>query len=212
MTTKRVVADDMSVKFNDRRWELERRLREGTLNPEKVLEGLQELIETCSWPRPKFPIWRTITHRGRRNADSYRAGLSSAHYKVSVFTNDFLGRFETTSVDEEVDLGCTSVADLGFTKDTSSDMICDRIIALGHGLCLPEDGPVLREQYLEQPKDEWLELAMKSIRDSHGYMAIFCVAHNESGLGLFKSSSGPVSLWNPVHRFVFRLSKRPLVA
>jgi len=158
------------------------------------------------------PVWGTITHRGRRNAESYRAGLSSTGCKICVWANSALGLFVASSVDEEVDLGCASVADLGFKEATQLDVICDRIVTLGYGLCLPEDGPVLREQYLVQPKDEWVRLAMKPIRGSDGDLNVFSVERVGSGLWIGGGSGSPDILFGLDVRFVFRLRKRPLVA
>ncbi len=45
MTTKRVVADDVLGQLARKQAELTRRVMEGTLNPERVLEALQQLIE-----------------------------------------------------------------------------------------------------------------------------------------------------------------------
>jgi len=211
MTTRRnVVADDIYGTFNDRKWELERRLREGTLDPVKVCAGLQAVIENSGWS--KFPVWRTITHRGQRNAESYRAGRLSTGYMASDWANSMLDRFVTSSVDEEVDLGCASVADLGFEEATRLDVICDRIVTLGYGLCLPEDGPVLREQYLEQSKDEFVRLAMKAICVSDGSLHIFRVGRVGDILWLYGRYGSSDSLFCPRRHFIFRLCKRPLVA
>ena len=210
MTTRRaVVADDVYATINDRRWELEGGLREGTLDPQKVLSGLQQLIESCSWP--KFSVWRTIRHVGKRNAESYRAGLAAVGCRVSEWANDLLGRFETTSIDEEVDLGLASVADIGFKEATRYDVICSRIMVYGGTLCLPEDGPVLREQYLDQPMNERVRLAMNPIRDAFRDLIIFSVEHGGHGLWLDRYCGYPVDLWHLDDWFVFRLSKRPLV-
>lgn len=211
MTTRRdVVADDIFGTIQDRRWELERRLRKGTLDPQRVADGLQQLIESCSWP--KFPVWRTIRHVGRRDAVSYRAGLLGAGCKTTDWANDLLDHFETTSIDEEVDLGCASGTDLGFKEVTRFDVICDRIVVCGGTPCLPEDGPVLREQYPDQPMDEWVRLAMKAICDASRSLSLFNVVHGEDGLWLRRCYGRPDDLFNPGSRFVFRLRKRSLAA
>lgn len=45
MATKYVVTGEQKERFHNRRWELERQLREGALDPQAVLDGLQLLIE-----------------------------------------------------------------------------------------------------------------------------------------------------------------------
>lgn len=209
MTTRRdVVADDIFGMIQDRRWELEKKLRRGTLDPKKVADGLQQLIESCSLP--KFPVWRTIRHFACRSAASYRVGRVSAGHKASDRADGLLDYFEVTSIDEEVDLGCASGADLGFKEVTRLDVIYDQIVACGGILCLPEDGPVLREQYPDQPEGERVLLAMKAIRGADRYLSIFSVVHNEYGLWLCRNYGYPDHLYYPGYRFVFRLHKRPL--
>lgn len=188
-------------------------VRQGWIdNPRALKKYLLGLSPPEDIVAPTFKVWRTIMHRGCRNAESYRAGLLSTHCKISDWANDLLGRFETSSVDEEVDLGCASVAELGFTKAPRFDAICDMIVAMGNELCLPEDGPVLREQYLEQPMSEWVRLAMKAFRDAHRSLSIFYVGRDGHGLWLRRHYGNPDGLFYPEDRFVFRLSKRPLVA
>lgn len=45
MTTKHVVADDLLGQVARKQWELTRRVLEGTLDPERVLQSLQQLVE-----------------------------------------------------------------------------------------------------------------------------------------------------------------------
>lgn len=208
--TTHVVTDDVMAAYARREWELRRRLMEGTLDPARVCAGLQSVIESSGWP--KFPVWRTITHRGQRNAASYRDGRSSTNTKASDWADGLLDCFKVTSIDEEIDLGCVSVTDLGFKEATRFDVICDRIVACGGTLCLPEDGPVLREQYLDQPMGEWVRIAMKAIRGANHFLHVFRVEHDEYGLWLHRFYGDPDGLFDPGDRFVFRLSKRPLVA
>lgn len=48
MTTKHVVADDVFGKINRKQWEINRRILEGSLNPEKVLKRLQSIVENSN--------------------------------------------------------------------------------------------------------------------------------------------------------------------
>lgn len=160
-----------------------------------------------------FKVWRTIRHVGKRDAVSYRAGLLRAGCRMSDWANNLLDCFETTSIDEEVDLGCASVAELGFKEATRFDMICGRIMLYGGTLCLPEDGPVLREQYLDQPMGEWLWMAMNAIRVPDRDLDIFGIEHDEDedDLWIFRDDGDPSEMISPERRFIFRFSKRSLV-
>ncbi len=205
--TTHVVTDDVMAVYGRKEWELKRRLMEGTLDPEKVIAGLQSLVETCSWP--KFSIWRTIRHREQRNAESYRNGITHADCYFTAWASDMLDQFKTTTIDEEVDLGCTPAEKLGFSKITSLGMIRDRITALGHSLCLPEDGPVLREQYLDQPPGELVFLAMKPVTGSNR-PSIFSVGNSKGRRRLFGDYGSPETPIPSYTLIVFRLYKRPI--
>ncbi len=56
MTTKHVVADDLIGQVARKQWELNRRILEGTLDPERLLQSLQQLIEGHA---AKLPIEAT---------------------------------------------------------------------------------------------------------------------------------------------------------
>ncbi len=54
MTMKSIVADDIFGKISKKRLDLERRVVEGSLHPDAVLKGLQDILERRYPPRPKI--------------------------------------------------------------------------------------------------------------------------------------------------------------
>lgn len=156
--------------------------------------------------------WKTIKlGTGLTTADDFRNAVKSNDLRINDWGNDILGKPEFTAALEpvEVDLVVMSGADLGFKGNVRFDQICTRAKELGLELCPAEGGPQLRLQYLDQPKDEWLVVAMEAIRDSYGDLLVFCVAHYDGGLWLYARCSNPDSTYNPGSRFVFVSRKQP---
>jgi hypothetical protein len=160
---------------------------------------------------PVFNIWRNIeVGTGLKTADDFRNALKQSGCRTSDFASSMFDDPKFTvsvAIKQNVKLCSATVAELEFEEATRYDKICARIIKLGYELCLPEDGPLLRLQYLKQPLDEWLWMAMNPLRDMGGSLDIFHVGHDEDGLWLDWDYGGPDGLFNPVHRFVFRLRK-----
>jgi len=206
--TTHVVTNDVLAAYDREELELRQRLMDGTLEPRKVFSGLKKLIKTCSWP--KFSTWRTIRHHEQRNAENYRDGIKQAGCCFTVWASDMLDQFKATTIDDEVDLGCASVEQLGLKTISSLKTIRERIVELDYSLCLPEDGPVLREQYLDQPPGESVLLAMESVCVSGRQSAFSVVEHRGRRLllGDYGSPETPVPSYTLI---VFRLYKRPIV-
>lgn len=74
---------------------------------------------------------------------------------------------------------------------------------LGLELCPPNVGPEYRLDYVDQPLQERLYIAMKPITTSDGEPRIFVIAHGDEGLALDAASARPDDKWEPDDRFVF---------
>lgn len=141
-------------------------------------------------PLPEFKVWRTVRlGTGLRTADDFRAALTAANCR---FNDAILSHIEDRTVeisedgrdvqlvilrDEEEDLGL----DLFNDTELSYDDLCARAQSLGLALCPPEVGLQLRLQYEDQPKGEWLQIAMQPIRNELGFdPKVFCVTRSWS--------------------------------
>ena len=102
----------------------------------------------------------------------------------------------------EVELVVKSVGELGFTGLTRYEDICKKIIELGYELCPAEVGLALRLAYKDQPKYEWLWVAMEPIADADRGLRVFFVAHGGHGLFLDGDHGYPDTLDRPGSRFV----------
>lgn len=123
------------------------------------------------------PIWKTIRLGVHKNADEYRKAIKTVGGKISDWANDILGKPAFTVADQpmDIDLVVVTVAELGFPKGAIRADIYKRAAEFGLEPCPAEAGPALREQYMDQPNDEWLRIAMKPIVGSNGDPRIFSV-------------------------------------
>lgn len=115
-----------------------------------------------------FQIWKTIQlGTGLKSADDFRRDLTAGGFRIGDWGNDILGKpaFKVASKLTEVDLDLVnpSVAELGFKDGATFKDACERAISLGLEPCPNEVGPQLRLQYKDQPKGEWLRIAMKDV-------------------------------------------------
>ncbi len=158
-----------------------------------------------------FQVWKTIKLGTHKDAAALKQAIVENGLQMIDRASDIIGKPAFTLATEEttLDLVNVSVADLGFTKVALlNDVdIYARAIELGLSLCPAEVGPQLRRQYLDQPKGEWLRIAMKAIADSGGDINVFRVGHDEVGRRLGTYWVGPGSVQNPTYRFVFTLRK-----
>lgn len=153
-----------------------------------------------------FPIWKTIKlGTGLKNANDFRRDLTAGGLKIGNWGNDILGKpaFKVSDTKVEVDLANVSVAELGFKDGATFKDVCERAISLGLELCPNEVGPQLRRQYKDQPKGEWLRIAMKAIADSDGFLRVFNLVHDGDGLWLNGSIGSPGYFLDGGSRLVF---------
>lgn len=168
-----------------------------------------ELLVSAAVP-PTYAVWKTITLGTHKDLKALKAALKSAKCKVSDYANDLLGKpaFTLASEPTEVDLVVRSVKELGFEGNATYAQICAKAVELGLELCPAEVGPALRLAYNDQPRDEWLRIAMEAITGSGGDRRIFDVGHDGDGLWLDWNGGHPGSVWDPDFRFVFVLPRK----
>ena len=154
----------------------------------------------------QFPVWRTIKlGTGLKTADDFRKALADNGFKVSDWANDILGQPAFTAATEEieVDLVVVSNAELGFEKGAKLKDTYARAKELGLELCSPEVGPQLRLQHENQPRGEWLLIAMEPIADSDGGLYVFNVRHGGADLWLYSRGGRPDVFRDGFNQFVF---------
>jgi hypothetical protein len=114
---------------------------------------------------PTIQTWKTIKLGVHKTAGEYLQALKRVRYHISDWVNDILGEAEFTCATKEtdVDLVVLSVAELGFKDGAKHSEICVRALKMGLLLCPVEVGPALRLTYKDQPRGEWLIIAMNPI-------------------------------------------------
>ena len=152
-----------------------------------------------------FKVWKTIKLGTHKNVDTLKKALTEASFRIGDWANDILGKeaFKIAATEEEIDLVTVTVAELGFKDGAKYSAICERGLQLGLELCPNEVGPQLRLQYKDQPKGEWLRIAMEAITDSDGYLFIFAVGYDRGELWLFGYFGHPGRVYFADDRFVF---------
>src|SRR3989338_2899129 len=139
-------------------------------------------------------VFKTIkVGTGPKDTDGFRSALKDAGCKISNWSNDILGKpaFTAATEETEVELVVVSAAELGFKDGATRADIYQKTQQLGLSLCPPEVGAQLRLQYKDQPKGEWLRIAMEPITDSGGNLRVFSVGHNDVGLWLYANYANP---------------------
>ena len=157
----------------------------------------------------EFRVWKTVKVGTHKDAKALKQAIQENGLRVSDYAADIMAKSELTLSAEEstLDLVNVSAADFNFTGRTPLRYIFARAFDFGLSLCPAEVGPQLRLQYLDQPNDEWLSIAMEPIADSDNGRDIFLVTHEDDGRWLRTDSGDPINLWNPEDRFLFVLRK-----
>lgn len=102
---------------------------------------------------------------GLRTADDFTTAIAEKNGEASKYAIDLMNGpdFIVSSEQEKINLVFLSRGDLGLGGCAPYWEICRTGVEEGLELCLPEDGPQLREQYTCQPEGECLFIAMEPI-------------------------------------------------
>ncbi len=219
--TKNVVSDEQLGILARRQHDLFRRVREGSVDVDAALDGLQAIIEgrvpevAFSEPRggnpyrdapptPTFEVWKRITIGGK-SKEALIAEMESKGFKIGDWARDMMGKKAFTTSPESIELALVrvTVAELGFRKGATTKSIWQRAGKFGLTLCPAEVGPHLRLADADQPQDDWYWVGMEPITDSDGCPNVFGVGRGGFGRWLGSDDAGPSDRWNPGHRLVF---------
>ncbi len=182
---------------------------EAIVNKLGGMEGVKRFLSGELPVSAKTKVWKTWKTiklgTGLKSADDFRKEVVEAGMKIGDWANDILGKpaFTATTSETEVELVVASVAELGFKDGATRKDIYVRAQELGLDLCPPEVGPQLRLQYTDQPKGEWLVIAMEPITDSDGDLNLFHVGHGDGVRWLDADYGDPGYFWRGGGRFVF---------
>ncbi len=200
------ISDDVMQGWIENPKALQNVLRSALCPPTETAEfEALRVTEIKAWKQIKLGI-------GLGTADGFRKAIINSGLRISDWAIDMLANkaFTAAIKEQEIDLVVMSVKELGFKRITRYHQICARAKELGLELCPAEVGPQLRLQYLDQPKNEWLVIAMmEGIRDSSGHgLFTFCVGHNQDGRWLRVEHGYYDCAWDLNEQFVFVLPRK----
>jgi len=169
-----------------------------------LLSGKTKVVKVTS-----FNVWKTIKIGIYKNVSVLRKALKKTFIKINEWGAKILSdpTFTVSLKEEEIQLMNVSPSELGFRNGATYSNIIAKAKKLGFELCPPEVGPQLRLQYLDQPKNEWLYIAMKPIVGSYGKLGIFGVGHGSESLCLCDNIVSSNYIWYARHRLIFCLPK-----
>ncbi|MBI3261056.1 hypothetical protein HYZ64_01645 [Candidatus Berkelbacteria bacterium] len=130
------------------------------------------------------PVWKTVRIGTHESVQALRQAVLNAGCKMGQWTNNNLNRITVALTPTDLDLYLVSEADLGYPRGAPRAQIYAAADRYGFAPCPAEIGLQLRKQYLDQPKEEVVLVAMEQIEDSHGHLAVFYLEHGLCGLVL----------------------------
>jgi hypothetical protein len=153
-------------------------------------------------------VWRRIRLGAHNDANSYREALKLKGINISKWADETLRIIDVASVQQEISLVKLSSGQLGFTSSVPREAIYERAFSVGLGRCVPEIGPRLREEYLDQPDGEWLLIGMAPLPRPHSHPELFVLERDDYDV-LWLNSFWAISghLWSPKSQWVFTLPR-----
>jgi len=150
---------------------------------DRLLEKKIELFNMTIGERSKNQIQKELDERGK--ITDYDNAKQIIVYSIAQELLDH-SDFKISKEKKDLKLVKLSVADLGFSDGATYKEIIDRGRELELDICPPEAGPLLRLDYEkllghDQPKNEWITVAMNTISDSGGGPHVFGVRCRDNG-------------------------------
>jgi hypothetical protein len=129
---------------------------------------------------------KVITLGIYKNEDEIQQALAEGNFLITTWASEILKKSLICGYQRATDvvIVIASVGDLGMDAGARYQEICRRAEDLGLTLCPAEVGPLLRLQYVDQPPEEWLLVAMPATIDRSGQSSIFVVEYYRGQLRL----------------------------
>lgn len=167
---------------------------------DRLLAGELKVVEVLT---RQVPVWKTVKLGTCKTPNEYRKALKSAGRRIGELGDDILDRITCAKEEIDLDLVVLSGRDLGFKSGARYADICAKAQEFGLERCPAEAGPALRLQYGDQPRGEWLRIAMEAIAARNGVLLIFGVVQDVVASSLYGTYGHPDYLWSASDRFVF---------
>ena len=151
-----------------------------------------------------------LTLQPHKSSKELENKLEKAGFKVSDYAKELLTKIKPRKKKEVVELEIKTSAELGLPNGGTFEQIKAEAEKQGLSLCPPEVGPSLRLESKDQPKGEWLRIAMEPVAVSGGGLSVFDVARDAADLWLGTSWFYPRAVFPPGGRWVFVRKYRDL--
>ncbi len=151
--------------------------------------------------------WLTAQLGLRKDAAAYIEAIEASGAKVGDWAQDIMSKpaFVISPEAREVKFARVTLRQLGLKKQSTLTQIIARAKERGLSKCLPEDGPLIRESYCDQPNGEYLWVAMDPIVDSNGDPNVFSIYCDDGERWLHTYYVSPGHAFDLDSEFVFRM-------
>lgn len=154
----------------------------------------------------KFPVRWTIEIGTHPTVQALVADTEAGGAKLGVWARALLPKVTVSPVRQTLRLVAPSVAELGFTEATPlREIHAQAIETFGLALSPSEAAFQLRCQYTNQPKGEWLLMAMEALEDSGRDLSAFGVVHDGDDRWVYADYGHPECICFLGSRLVFVL-------
>lgn len=151
-----------------------------------------------------FPIWKTMRRNlERKTGDDYRKELQSKGDQICSIADKIINRIPEPQSEEGVyDLYRISPRMVGFERDVTREEFYTVVLKAGFELAPLWIGPELREEYRDQPKNEYLAIGIDP-GEINGDLRVFDVDRVGDGLWLGTRTGNLDGRWNAGREWVF---------
>lgn len=151
-----------------------------------------------------FPVFKKIKIGTYKSITGLKQSLFFRGFQLGGWGDAVLNNVQLAKKEKEINLHIASVRELTGKDEETNRKINEAIVESGYNLCPAEVGPQLRLQYTDQPKGEWIRLAMEPLKDSKGSLFIFCIDHDFAGKWLCGNNGHPDNInWTGDSLFLF---------
>ena len=165
-----------------------------------VLRGTHVVI-----PRPKvFPTWRTVRRGVHKSLEAYLAAAEAKGHRIGTYAAQILQSVVWAQEEVDDELVLASGRDFGLVREPTFRELVAAAAPFGLYPCVAEDGPATRDQYIDQPMDQWYPMAMEPVADSDLNPEVFNVERDSDGVWLdayyvypeYRFALGAVWVWS----------------
>ena len=136
-------------------------------------------------PRPKlFPTWRTVRRGVYKSLEAYLVAAEAKGHKIGTYALQILQSVVWAQEEIDDELVLASGRDLGLIANPTFRELVAAAAPFGLYPCVAEDGPATRDQYIDQPMDEWRPMAMEPVAGSGLDPRVFGVGRRSVGVWL----------------------------